>query len=305
MRCVYVKRYLSYLPVPLSTFCVCYYSIMEEGQISCNCTGRQSVELWIRCGVLIILIVIVSCIFWYLLSDRASVDFCEVLRGGIVCDLLIVVLCVAFGIANSEIDKMACFRNQLSLLFIFVVMSTVVFSAISGRSLAYFVGDSRDGLVSLYAPLILSLVVILGLVGQLWLAGIESVAVQKDVILAAPLVVIGIFLPKLFDSYEVLRATCFSLKCGLEKRDQIVIFDLIISISVALAFQYIFVKLWELARSKNKNSVKAKSRPGSKWCSAARPGAIGRRRGRRQRVNPRASLLPKRCYTRSGRFNRF
>ena len=214
--------------------------------------------LWIRCGVLIILIVIVSCIFWYLLSDQASVDFCEVLRGGIVCDLLIVVLCVVFGIANSEIDKMACFRNQLSLLFIFVLMSAAVFSAVSQRSLAYFVGDSRDGLVSLYTPLILSLVVFLGLVGQLWLAGIESVAVQKDVILAAPLVVISIFLPKLFDSYEVLRASCFPLRCNAEKLDQILIFNLTISISVALSFQYILLKLWELVCSKNKNSVTAK-----------------------------------------------
>ena len=231
---------------------------MDEGQISCNCAGRQSADLWIRCGVLIILIVIASCVFWYLLSGRASVDFCEVLRGGIVCDLLIVVVCVVFGIANSEIDKVACFRNQLGLLFIFVVMSAVVFSVLSRRSLAYFVGDSRDGLVSLYVPLILSLVVILGLVGQLWLAGIESVAIQKDVILAAPLVVIGMFLPKLFDSYEVLRASCFSLRCSTEKLDQIVIFNLTISISMALSSQYILLKLWELVRSKNKNSVNAK-----------------------------------------------
>jgi len=34
-------------------------------------------------------------------------------------------------------------------------------------------------------------------------------------------------------------------------------------------------------------------------CSAARPGSVGRRRGRRQRVNPRASLLPMRRCTRS------
>ena len=35
------------------------------------------------------------------------------------------------------------------------------------------------------------------------------------------------------------------------------------------------------------------------WCSAARLGAIGRRRGRCQRVHPRASLLPMRRCTRS------
>lgn len=278
---------------------------MDEGRISYSGKVGQSVHLWIKCIFLTIFILIISYVFWRLMSVRTSVDFRGVLRGGILFDLFMILPFVVAGIVNSEIDRMACLRNQLSLLFIFVAMSAVVFSALSRQSLAYFVGDSREGLVSLYVPLILSLVVVLGLVGQLWLAGIKSVAIQKDVILAAPLVVIGIFLPKLFDSYEVLRASCFSMQCDLEKLDQIVIFDLTISISAAISFQYIIVKLWELARSKNKNSEKAKSRPGSKWCSAARLGAIGRRRGRHERVNPRASLLPKRCYTRSGRFNRF
>lgn len=278
---------------------------MDEDRISYSGKVGQGADLWITCTFFAIFIVIFSYIFWHLLSVRVSVDFRGVLRGGILVDLLMILVFVGVGIVNSEIDKMACFRNQLCLLFIFVAISTAVFSALSLPSLAYFVGDSRDGLVSLYVPLVLSLVVVLGLVGQLWFAGIKSAAIQKDVILAAPLVVIGIFLPKLFDSYEFLRAFCFCSRCAADKLDQIVIFDLIISISVAFCFQYISVKLWELARSKNKNSEKAKSRPGSKWCSAARLGAIGRRCGRHQRVNPRASLLPKRCYTRSGRFNRF
>lgn len=278
---------------------------MDEGRISYSGKVGQSVDLWIKCTFLTILIVIFSYIFWHLLSVRASVDFRGVLRGGILFDLLMILVSIGVGIVNSEIGKMACLRNQLSLLFIFVAMSATVFSALSRRSLAYFVGDSRDGLVSLYVPLVLSLVVVLGIVGQLWFAGIKSAAIQKDVILAAPLAVIGIFLPKLFDSYEFLRALCSPSKCAVDRLDQILMFNLTISISAAFSFQYIFVKLWELARSKNKNSEKAKSRHGSKWCSDARLGAIGRRRERHQRVNPRARLLPKRCYTRSGRFNRF
>ena len=100
---------------------------MDEGRISYSGKVGQSVDLWIKCTFLTILIVIFSYIFWHLLSVRASVDFRGVLRGGILFDLLMILVSIGVGIVNSEIGKMACLRNQLSLLFIFVAMSATVF----------------------------------------------------------------------------------------------------------------------------------------------------------------------------------
>lgn len=172
-----------------------------------------------------------SYIVWYLFSVffPAVIAFCRM--GGV------------------EAPKRLYLTVQLSNFTVLLVVFWWVFSIADGNGLAFFLGNPEPGVLSTYEAFYIWLLCTFGLL-------LLTLSVMNDryrneirIGVGGILFIIGILLPKMLDSYELLRATCTSplledaqiKKQCLERAIELIpMFKMSLAFSVALIVLFFF-----------------------------------------------------------------
>lgn len=109
----------------------------------------------------------------------------------------------------------------------------------SGKPLATFYGGGGAGVVSAYEALLVLAICLFSLSTQMMLVHYDSLNREANLIVGGSLAVVGILLPKLLESYEVLQAYCAEAVCDAEYRLDVTWYEVAIAFSASLAALFV------------------------------------------------------------------
>lgn len=139
------------------------------------------------------------------------------------------IVSVTIGCASKR-SGWATFLAATVLVAVLFLVFLFVFMLLSGQTLATFYGEEHSGVLSEYETFFVWTICAVGISAQLLLVASDRFYHQASLITGGSLVMIGIFMPKLLESYELLRASCHAFTCDAD------LLILITQYEVAFAF---------------------------------------------------------------------
>ena len=160
------------------------------------------------------LLVLMICCVWGTILEiqiRSGGDKSGFFRGAYLCTLLYLVVLVFCGVGVADGSKRLAGTVQLLFLSLFsLVFYYVLLSAgnLGGRGTAYFLGDPAPGIVSTYEAFGIWALFVLGALLLIFAVADGEYRSELWTGIGGILIVIGILMPKVLDSYALLQATC-------------------------------------------------------------------------------------------------
>lgn len=118
---------------------------------------------------------------------------------------------------------------------IFCLTFSWIFRLLGGESLAQFYGAEQSGILSAYESIFVWFICFIALVIQRYFLVSEGLSREGNVVVGGCLGIIGILMPKLLESYEMIQAYCFDSSCGADNQLGIVQYEVAIALSASLA----------------------------------------------------------------------
>lgn len=118
-----------------------------------------------------------------------------------------------------------------------------------GKPLATFYGGGGSGVVSAYEVFLVWALCLIASIIQMTLVHYDSLHREATLIVGGCLAVVGILLPKMLESYEMLQAYCFDSSCGADNQLGIVQYEVAIAASASLATLFavgVLAPTWKL-----------------------------------------------------------
>ena len=219
-------------------------SVQSRREPSKLFTGTVYGFIWV--GLLALMI----CCVWGTLAEIRTQDEGRYTQGYIALYLffLIILAVIAFcrlgGIKESK-------RLYLTVQLVnFTVLSGVfrgVLLLVSGNGFAFFLGNPEPGVVSLYEAFFIWFLFLVG--APLQLLSVMNGKYRNEIRIGVGgiLLIIGIFLPNMLNSYALLRATCMGLQPNAQCEERVIemipVFTMAIAFSAALAVLFFFTML--------------------------------------------------------------
>lgn len=186
---------------------------------------------------------VIAVFFHKTLTDIAHRADGEIAKAAVVMYVASIVLSVAcgfFGLSNRQGRPRLCVTMQLLIFSIFLAIFHSVFNALGGESLSFSIGVSASGVVSVYEVFFMWALFLVGAGIQITLISNEARRAEMNMLHGGVLVIVGILLPKMLDSYSLLRAHCYEVQCGEGELGSIVLFEMAVSYAAALAVMFVF-----------------------------------------------------------------
>lgn len=108
-----------------------------------------------------------------------------------------------------------------------------------GKPLAAFYGVGGAGVVSAYEAILVLALCLISLIIQMILIHNDSLQREVTLIIGGSLAVVGILLPKMLESYEVLQAYCAATECDANYRLLIAWYAVALAFSASLAALFV------------------------------------------------------------------
>lgn len=186
---------------------------------------------------------VIAVFFHKTLTDIAHRADGEITEACVVMYVISVVLSVAyvfFGLSIRQGKRRLCVTMQLLAFAILVTIFRSVFDVLGGEGLAFSIGTPTSGVVSVYEVFFMWALFLVGVGIQITLISNEARRAEMNMLHGGVLVIVGILLPKMLDSYSLLRAHCYEVQCGNGELGSIVLFEMAVSYAAALAVMFVF-----------------------------------------------------------------
>ena len=141
------------------------------------------------------------------------------------------------------------FTVEIVVQAIFCSSFALIFRLLGGAPLAQFYGAGQSGILSAYESIFVWFICLIALVIQRHFLLVEGLSHEGNVIVGGCLGVIGILMPKLLESYEMLQAYCYDSSCGADNQLGIVQYEVAIAASASLATLFaasVLAPTWKL-----------------------------------------------------------
>ena len=134
----------------------------------------------------------------------------------------------------------AVLTMRLILIVVMVAVFWCVFTPFS-ESMAFYIGVDKPepGLVSAYEVLFIYILFVACASFQCWLIAYERARNELNSVVGGVLVIMGILMPKLLESYSILSAHCSQGGCTLGDREGMALFEMGIACAAALAVMFV------------------------------------------------------------------
>ena len=206
--------------------------------------GKRNHE-WLRqrrvevaCGIIWFSLVLVFVyVTWALISERVGSENAGIVRLMYVAFIGFPGLVTLIGASEQRV----VLPMRLILMSVQVLIVWLVFGLLGGGSLASYLGatDPEPGLVSTYEVFFIYSLSLVCAVFQSWLIAYERHRKELTAVVGGVLVIIGIFMPKLLESYSILRAYCSKIWCTSEELDTAALFEIGIACAAALSAMFV------------------------------------------------------------------
>lgn len=135
-------------------------------------------------------------------------------------------------------------REQCAVLAVLLAVASCTLAFVydcigRGRPLATFYGGGGSGVVSAYESFLVWALCLFALIIQMTLVHYDSLHREVTLIVGGGLAVVGILLPKMLESYEVLQAYCAAAECDAEYRLGIAWNEVSLAFSASLAALFV------------------------------------------------------------------
>lgn len=135
------------------------------------------------------------------------------------------------------------FVTTMRLIFIFVYILTflVVCQLLRGEGMAFYLGFGEVGpsLVSTYEVFFVYCIFCICSLFQCWLVDSEDLHIEMRAIVGGGLFGVGILMPKLLESYSILRAYCSNRWCLVDEVEGSVLYEIGIAYAVSLLMLFV------------------------------------------------------------------
>ena len=170
-------------------------------------------------------------------ADGENTEVCAVMY---VTSIVLSVNCVFFGLSIRRGQRRLCVTMQLLVITILLTIFRSVFDVLGGEGLAFPIGVSASGVVSVYEAFFIWALFVVGAGFQIALISDEARRPEMNMLHGGVLIIVGILLPKMLDSYSLLRAHCYEAQCGNGELGSVMLFEMAISYAAALAVMFVF-----------------------------------------------------------------
>lgn len=206
--------------------------------------GKRNLE-WLRqwrvevvCGIIWFSLVLVFVyVTWALISERVGSENAGVVRLMYVAFIGFPGLVTLIGASEQSV----VLPMRLILMSVQILIVWLVFDLLGGDSSAFQLGAKgpQPGLVSTYEAFFIYLLSLVCVVFQSWLIAYERHQNELTTVVGGVLVIIGILMPKLLESYSILRAYCSEGGCASGDVDAFALFEMGIACATALAAMFV------------------------------------------------------------------
>lgn len=190
------------------------------------------------CGIIWFSLVLVFVyVTWALISERVGSENAGVVRLMYVAFIGFPGLVTLIGASEQSV----VLPMRLILMSVQILIVWLVFDLLGGDSSAFQLGAKgpQPGLVSAYEAFFIYLLSLVCVVFQSWLIAYERHQNQLTTVVGGVLVIIGILMPKLLESYSILRAYCSEGGCASGDVDAFALFEMGIACAAALAAMFV------------------------------------------------------------------
>ena len=140
-------------------------------------------------------------------------------------------------------SKRSCWEQCAVLAVLLAIVSCALAFAYDcigrGKPLAIFYGGGGSGVVSAYEMILVWAICLIALIIQMTLVHYDSLHREVTLIIGGCLAVVGILLPKMLESYEVLQAYCAAAECDANYRLGIAWYEVSLAFSASLAALFV------------------------------------------------------------------
>lgn len=204
---------------------------------------RRGCRTFLRWFVLVFAgFVIVASLNWFhnSLKGQLSGQGAGAVTAVVVCVLVLSLGMSMIGSVVSNHSFWEQFTVQAVLLAIVSCPLAFAYNLVeSGKPLATFYGGGGAGVVSAYEAILVFALCLISLIIQMMFVHYDSLQREVTLIVGGSLAVVGILLPKLLESYEVLQAYCAEAVCDAEYRLGIAWYAVALAFSASLAALFV------------------------------------------------------------------
>ena len=211
----------------------------KVAQSKCLCGYRKFLR-WFVCSFVLVLNVVSLFYFFNSLRAQLSAQRAQTVAA-------VVAICLLLSLSMSIMGTVASkrpFREQVAVQAVALAVVSCPLAMTydwlgRGQPLASFYGGGGAGVVSGYEAILVLAICLLSFIVQMVLIHYEFLDRGATVIVGGSLAIVGILLPKLLESYEVLQAYCASSECDAEYRFTIVWYEIAIAFAASSAALFV------------------------------------------------------------------
>ena len=212
---------------------------MKMGKRILGWLRQRRVVVAYRALCIFLLIVIVGCL------AKTVVDLADgVYRTALIMYVVSVVFVVFFarrGVLHAgESRRRIILLEQLLMFTVFAFVFLAVFETIDNDAMAFFVGSLGGGVVSGYEPFFTWALFHVGAGFLLVLTSYDERRTEMKTTVGGVLVIMGILMPKVLESYSLLQAHCYADGCLPEESSWIILFEIAVAYAASLSMMFVF-----------------------------------------------------------------
>lgn len=196
-------------------------------------------------GLICFLLLGVSAYFvWMTLADISlRVDEAYVAPLWIMYGLPLYFLCALTGLGVMKFWRQSGLLLTMRLLIITVYLAVFlfVFDFLGDVRWAFYVGEGEPqlGLVSTYEVAFIHVLFMVGSLFQWIMIKFEARRAEMNTVVGGVLIIMGILMPKVLESYSMLQAYCNSGRCSPEVSSWTILFGMAIAYAASLSMMFV------------------------------------------------------------------
>lgn len=211
----------------------------KVAQSKCLC-GYRKILRWLVFVVAVVTIAGSLARFYFSLNAQLSGQ--SVGQVATVTFGLLVMPC-GMSMIGSLLSKHSIWEQCAVLAVLLAIVScslAFVYDCIGrGKPLATFYGGGGSGVVSAYEIFLVWALYLIASIIQMTLVHYDSLHREATLIVGGSLAVVGILLPKMLESYEILQAYCAADECDVQYRLGLAWYEVSLAFSASLAALFV------------------------------------------------------------------
>lgn len=173
------------------------------------------------------------------ISTRLDGEIQQICRRAYLISIVFLCYTVFLGVKIENVSRIICWVIQLGLIAVSQYVLVFVVDVIGEQAWVLQFGSPESVVVSGYEAVFIWVLFVVGATLQTISIAQEGWRGEINTVVAGTLGVMGILLPRLLESYSILRATCRAAQCDSSARDLTFLMETAIGYSVSLSTMFV------------------------------------------------------------------